>query len=572
MDRKLTLLICAAILVALSSLSGAQASTTLQGTGTAYQLSTEPIGRSLLATNSGPNNPQARIGSDFSYQGRLLSGGTPANGQFDFQFSLWDAATGGNNVAGTLNVLTVTVTSGLFTTQLDFGADAFQGQGRWMQIAVRPAGGPLYTILAPRQQLSPAPYALTLRAGATITGTLTSPILSAINEGGNAGLYGSSVDGSGVFGESTTGNGVRGASESEDGVQGHSNTQYGVHGTSDGGYGGYFSSGGNYGIYSESTDIGGRGVLGKADNGSNSIGVYGTSRDGYGLYGYSANKIGVYGLSNATDGSGVYGSSSESDGVGVYGYNNAEESTAIYGNSPSGVGGLGVYGSAFTNITNGVGVYGEGGFSGVWGYAESIAQGASAIIGEAPFQSATLAGSFLGDVEVTGDCCAAGAGSFRIDHPLDPENKFLYQSLVSSPDMVSIYNGNVTTDANGNAIVTLPDYVEALNRDFRYQLTVIGQFAQAIVSSTVKDNRFSIKTDKPNVEVSWQVTGIRQDPYANNNRIPVEQEKPAEEKGLFLYPADYGQPEGKGIRSLLHQQRERMHKPVPDPSNDAPKP
>jgi hypothetical protein len=143
---------------------------------------------------------------------------------------------------------------------------------------------------------------------------------------------------------------------------------------------------------------------------------------------------------------------------------------------------------------------------------------------------------------------------------LDPANKYLYHSFVESPDMMDIYNGNVTTDASGEAIVTLPDWFQPLNRDFRYQLTPIGQFAQAMVSSEIKDNTFVIKTDKPNVKVSWQVTGIRQDPYANAHRIPVEQDKPANEQGKYLYPKEYGQPESKGIDYEQRQRMEQMAK------------
>ncbi|HZU27273.1 MAG TPA: hypothetical protein VFA04_17230, partial [Bryobacteraceae bacterium] len=125
-----------------------------------------------------------------------------------------------------------------------------------------------------------------------------------------------------------------------------------------------------------------------------------------------------------------------------------------------------------------------------------------------------------------------GGGSFRIDHPLDPENKYLYHSFVESPDMMNVYNGNVITDRKGYATVTLPDYFEALNRDYRYQLTVIGVFAQAIVARKIEKNRFVIRTDKPDVEVSWQVTGIRHDAWANEHRIPVEEAKPAVESVL----------------------------------------
>ena len=127
-------------------------------------------------------------------------------------------------------------------------------------------------------------------------------------------------------------------------------------------------------------------------------------------------------------------------------------------------------------------------------------------------------------------------GSFRIDHPLDPANKYLYHSFVESPDMMNVYNGNVTTDRHGVATVVLPDYFEALNREFRYQLTVIGQFAQAIVLREIARNRFTIKTNKPSVKVSWQVTGIRQDAYANAHRIQVEEEKTGSERGTYLHP------------------------------------
>ena len=145
-----------------------------------------------------------------------------------------------------------------------------------------------------------------------------------------------------------------------------------------------------------------------------------------------------------------------------------------------------------------------------------------------------------GSLVVTGSI-SKGGGSFRIDHPLDPKGMYLYHSFVESPDMMNIYNGNVTTDAKGEAVVSLPDYFGALNRDFRYQLTVINQFAQAIVAEKVNNNRFKIRTDKPNVEVSWQVTGIRQDPYANAHRIQVEQPKAENERGTYLYPDLYEQ-------------------------------
>ena len=141
-----------------------------------------------------------------------------------------------------------------------------------------------------------------------------------------------------------------------------------------------------------------------------------------------------------------------------------------------------------------------------------------------------------------------------IDHPLDPENKYLYHSFVESPDMMNIYNGNITTDANGDAVITLPDWFESLNKDFRYQLTVIGTFAQAIVGSEIKDNHFAIKTNAANVKVSWQVTGVRQDVFAKAHRIRVEEDKPEKERGYYLHPELFHQPEEKGIEWASHPQ------------------
>ena len=155
-------------------------------------------------------------------------------------------------------------------------------------------------------------------------------------------------------------------------------------------------------------------------------------------------------------------------------------------------------------------------------------------------------GYFEGDVHVTGNL-SEGGGSVKIDHPVDPANKYLYHSFVGSPDMMNVYNGNVITDANGDAEVVLPEWFEAINREFRYQLTVMGQFAQAIVASEIQHDRFTIKTDKPHVKVSWQVTGIRKDSYAERYRIPVEEEKPQKERGKYLRPELYGQPEEAAV-------------------------
>jgi len=108
--------------------------------------------------------------------------------------------------------------------------------------------------------------------------------------------------------------------------------------------------------------------------------------------------------------------------------------------------------------------------------------------------------------------------------------------------MMNIYTGNVTTDAQGEATVQLPEWFEALNTDFRYQLTVIGQFAQAIVAREIQDHQFTIRTSAPSVKVSWQVTGVRQDAYAKAHPLVVEEEKEDKLRGFYIHPELYGAP------------------------------
>ncbi len=140
------------------------------------------------------------------------------------------------------------------------------------------------------------------------------------------------------------------------------------------------------------------------------------------------------------------------------------------------------------------------------------------------------------------------SGAFKIDHPLDPENKYLYHSFVESPDMMNVYNGNVTLNAAGEATVWLPDYFEVLNRDFRYQLMPIGAAMPKLhVAEEVSENRFRISGGMPGQKVSWQITGIRQDAFENQNRIPVEQDKRTMHRGRYLNPRAFGYGPEKSI-------------------------
>ncbi|MCD4750388.1 MAG: hypothetical protein K8R59_13535 [Thermoanaerobaculales bacterium] len=154
--------------------------------------------------------------------------------------------------------------------------------------------------------------------------------------------------------------------------------------------------------------------------------------------------------------------------------------------------------------------------------------------------SGTIAAWLQGDVDISGSL-SKGGGSFKIDHPLDPETKYLSHSFVESPDMMNVYNGNVVLDAEGRAVIELPDWFEVLNRDFRYQLTPIGAPGPNLfVASEVAGNRFEIAGGTPGMTVSWQVTGIRHDSWAEANRIQVEKDKSLTDQGKYLHPEALG--------------------------------
>jgi hypothetical protein len=153
-----------------------------------------------------------------------------------------------------------------------------------------------------------------------------------------------------------------------------------------------------------------------------------------------------------------------------------------------------------------------------------------------------LSGDLLGNgnVNINGNLSVGGTVSksgvtFKIDHPLDPANQYLYHSFVESPDMMNVYDGMVVLNKKGEAVVVLPDYFEALNQDFRYQLTSIGRFMPLYIAREIKSNQFTIAGGKPGAKVSWQVTGIRHDAYANAHRVQVEEDK-GTERGTYLHP------------------------------------
>ncbi len=154
---------------------------------------------------------------------------------------------------------------------------------------------------------------------------------------------------------------------------------------------------------------------------------------------------------------------------------------------------------------------------------------------------AAFAGYFDGDIEVTGTVFG-GAKDFKIDHPVDPANKYLVHASVESSEMMNIYTGNAVTDELGMATVKLPDWFEAENADFRYQLTVIGRRAQAWIAEEVEHGQFKIGSDATNTKISWQITAVRQDAFAKAHPLIVEQAKPARERGFYQNPELFGQP------------------------------
>lgn len=407
-----------------------------------------------------------------------------------------------------------------------------------------------------------------------------------INYGGFFVAEGSS--GRGVYGRAngSSGMGVNGSSSGLDG--------YGIYGTASGrsGRGVYgeasaTSGGTSYGGYFIARNDGGIGVYGSAPATSNAKNYGGyfeaAGRDGRGVYGEATNSnnvtnYGGYFRANGKDGVGIKGVAEGSNGIGVHGFASdygREEGSANYGGyfESQGDHGYGVFGFSDT-FQRGYGVYGYaiGAYGrGVVGYSQNNNYGIGVYGYGRPGSGQSYAGYFEGEMAVTHQAffdegvniqgnLTKGAGSFKIDHPIDPENKYLSHSFVESPDMMNIYNGNIVTDYNGYVSIELPEWFDALNKDFRYQLTVIGDFAQAIVSEEISNNHFSIKTDKPNVKVSWQVTGIRQDAYANANRILVEEMKGDKDRGKYLHPIVYNLPKTYGISydERMEQEKVRM--------------
>jgi hypothetical protein len=352
------------------------------------------------------------------------------------------------------------------------------------------------------------------------------------------GVYGlaQGQDGVGVYGQASgtsAGIGVLGTSDADGGQGVVGLTTGNDDGLTEDGAAVYGKASGNGGVglrgisSSPNSSLPGYGVFGSTSSGNMGAGVFGESFNtqdasaSYGLFGRTQNPAGagVYG-ENLVGGIGVLGTSDADDGRGIVGRALGDDGTGVYGEA---FGDRGVGLSGLSTTFQGKGVYGLAtGHMGVGVYGKAN-------------NSTDKAGYFEGNVHVNGTL-SKNAGSFRIDHPLDPANKYLFHSFVESPDMLNVYNGNVVLDDRGRGRVELQEWFQALNVDYRYQLTCIGAHAPIYIARKIEDNAFAIAGGTPGLEVSWQVTGIRNDTYARDHRIPVELDKPESERVALSTP------------------------------------
>jgi trimeric autotransporter adhesin len=352
------------------------------------------------------------------------------------------------------------------------------------------------------------------------------------------------------------------------------------------------TSGGSVGVYGTTQDPSGSGVFGEnfstafssgtlrggvvgVDNGASGLasGVSGQAIYGNGVRGVATGSgawaVWASGF-NAPSGSGTNGglaveanggdgdlSGSFSGGYGIAVTGGNAGAGAHGGNAVSAFGGNGGDGGDGISAVGGGG--GTGGSDGMGGY---FTGGSGSAYGDGIYAAAgtnstsAWAGDFLGDVNIDGTVYA-GAKDFKIDHPLDPANKYLLHTSVESSEMMNIYSGVTTLDANGEAVVQMPEWFGALNRDFRYQLTCIGGFAPVYIAEELAGNQFKIAGGHGGMRVSWEITGVRQDAYAKAHPLQVEQDKPQKQRGFYIHPELYGAPPERQIEWSRHPQQQK---------------
>jgi len=285
----------------------------------------------------------------------------------------------------------------------------------------------------------------------------------------------------------------------------------------------------------------GGGVLDPAEFGTGGIGVEAVGGSGYGG-GPGLKATGGGGAADCCGPPGVIAQGGPPDGNGIeaHGYSGTQF------DSSAGV--IASGGDSELSPRGGPGILANGGVGSCCGYIGG--DGIDAIAGADPYPGGTpgLAGSFTGDVAISGNLTVAGTKSFRIDHPLDPANKYLYHAAVESSEVLDFYTGNVVLDENGEATVQFPDWFEALNRDFRYQLTAVGAAAPNLhIAQTIQDHKLRITGGSAGLQVSWQVTAVRQDLWERVHPMVVEVVKPARERGYYSNPELFGAPAERGL-------------------------
>jgi hypothetical protein len=400
-----------------------------------------------------------------------------------------------------------------------------------------------------------------------------------------------------TFSNNQTVNGILTASSSVNTIVGKSTATNGAAMLADGAYNGVLgfasaTSGTTYGVAGEAQSTSGIGVGGFsfATTGT-TYGVYGSNASpGSGVYGTSP----LTGVEGASPYVGVYGTSSGSSLTGA-GIGNA----GVWGDTGGGVGFFtGVLGTAddktagfflnagldyptiyaendldafgaalFQGYMSGVGTFatigdpgcnvgfiaiqlGQGGMSSCDNYTIAGGDNGDTYINASQDEAVHLRvnsteslTATVGAVTVAGNLYVGGTKNFRIDHPLDPANKYLFHAAIESSEVLNLYSGNVVLDVSGEAVVQLPDWFEVINKDFRYQLTPIGAPGRDLyVAEEVSGGHFKIAGGKPNGKVSWQVSGVRNDAWEKAHPMVVEADK-GPRRGQYLTPELYGAPE-----------------------------
>jgi hypothetical protein len=248
-------------------------------------------------------------------------------------------------------------------------------------------------------------------------------------------------------------------------------------------------------------------------------------------------------VGSSDSGDGVSGTSSSGNGVS----GSSKTGPGVFGTSENGFGILGNSGGPHAINAQGgtkAAILAESQATGVAAATHGTAGGVAAFVGKGKV-AALLNGAvgIQGDTSIVGTFAVNGAKAFRIDHPFHPTTKYLIHSCVESNEMLNVYSGVIALDSRGEAEINLPHWFEALNEDFRYQLTAIGAPAPNLhIKQEIRENYFAVAGGAEGMKVSWQVAGRRHDAYAKAHPLQVEQDKPSCELGTYGHPTAFGQP------------------------------